>query len=358
MTVMTDARSAARLWARATVRARWRSLVVLGLLVGVTAGLALATVDGARRTATAFDRLDARENAPDAVAFPSQVGEFNPDWTTLETQPEVRAVLPWGLLFGVFTEGRLAEEDGGGGAGIFAALDDRMMGPDNRPVVVAGRMFDPSASDEMVVDARGARSLGLEVGDTVPIHFYGPDQEPGAGAPEGPAIDLRVVGLVVTTRAFTFIPDGMAVASPGLVARHGDEIAMIRNADVVLDGSPGAVDRLRTDLDRLVAPATPVLDLQDSARRVETTTDVERSALLAMAAVLAGLGLVLVGQAVVRSATVPPEEGDALRALGFGRSDLALGSLLAHGPTVVTGLVAMVGTAAVASRWLPVGLAG
>ncbi|HZP27838.1 MAG TPA: hypothetical protein VFC99_02705 [Acidimicrobiia bacterium] len=39
--------SAAWLWARAELRARWRSWLVLGLLAGATAGIAAAGVAGA-----------------------------------------------------------------------------------------------------------------------------------------------------------------------------------------------------------------------------------------------------------------------------------------------------------------------
>ncbi len=41
-------------WARAELRARWRSWVVLGLLTGATAGLVTAGVAGARRTEDAL----------------------------------------------------------------------------------------------------------------------------------------------------------------------------------------------------------------------------------------------------------------------------------------------------------------
>ena len=42
--------------ARTELRGRWRALVVLGAIAGVTAGLTLASVAGARRTATVYDR--------------------------------------------------------------------------------------------------------------------------------------------------------------------------------------------------------------------------------------------------------------------------------------------------------------
>jgi hypothetical protein len=45
------------MWARSELRRRWPALVVLGLLAGVTTGLAAAAVAGARRTDSAEGRL-------------------------------------------------------------------------------------------------------------------------------------------------------------------------------------------------------------------------------------------------------------------------------------------------------------
>jgi hypothetical protein len=88
------------MWARADMARRWRSLIVLGLLAGITAGLALAALAGARRTDTALPRLRTKTNAADAVVFPSQVALTHPDWTRLATRPEIAKLAVWDLLFG------------------------------------------------------------------------------------------------------------------------------------------------------------------------------------------------------------------------------------------------------------------
>lgn len=96
------ARTAGSLWSRGDFRARTVSLVVLGVLTGLTIGLAMAAFDGVRRTDTALTRLQARTNASDAVVFATQIDELSPDWSKLEQRPEVKRLVRWGLAFGDF----------------------------------------------------------------------------------------------------------------------------------------------------------------------------------------------------------------------------------------------------------------
>ena len=110
----------AAFWARRDVRRRWRSLVLTGVLVGLTAGFSLSAWAGARRTGTALERLRVRTNAADAVAFPSQVGATHPKWARLAVRPEVKSVAVWDLLFGNY--------DAQPGALIFGAADGSYLG--------------------------------------------------------------------------------------------------------------------------------------------------------------------------------------------------------------------------------------
>jgi hypothetical protein len=54
---------------QAGLRQRWRAWLALALLVGLLGGMVSATAAGARRTDTAFTRLLAWSNAPDAEIF-------------------------------------------------------------------------------------------------------------------------------------------------------------------------------------------------------------------------------------------------------------------------------------------------
>ena len=340
--------TAPALWARADVRSRWRSLVALALLAGITAGVALAALAGARRTDAALDRLRSETDAADAIVFASQSGNFTPDWDALEARPEVGAIAPWALLFG-----DLANEPG---EVIFAPVDGRWGDEVNRSVVTKGRMYDAAAVDEAVVDEAAAREEDVEVGDVIPFHAYSPDQDFDGGAAQGPQVDLRVVGLTRNVGQFLFT-GGILMASPGLMARYGDEMAVAQNADVRLSADGGGIEALRRDVNEIVAPGTPLLDLNAVSRRVDTTTSVEHTALLVLGAVVAVAGLVLVGQALGRSASVVGDDAPALRAMGFTRTSIGTAAVLSHGGVAVLAAVVAGLTAFIASRWFPVGLA-
>ena len=123
---------ASLLWAGADIRRRWRSLIVLGLLAGLTAGLAMAAFAGARRTDTALGRLDRATHAPDAVVFPSQVDDIHPKWAGLAARPEVAQLSVWDLFFCTI--------EGQEGGLLFASGGDGWLTRIDKPVVLAGQM--------------------------------------------------------------------------------------------------------------------------------------------------------------------------------------------------------------------------
>src|SRR6478672_10169678 len=61
--------SALRHLARFELRRSWATMLVLGLLAGIGAGVALAAAQIARRSSTAYSRLEAASGAPDAVVL-------------------------------------------------------------------------------------------------------------------------------------------------------------------------------------------------------------------------------------------------------------------------------------------------
>jgi ABC-type lipoprotein release transport system permease subunit len=331
-------------WAESDIRRRWRSLLLLALLAGLTSALAMAAAAGARRTDTALTRLETTTNAMDAVVFASQSGDYNPNWTSLERRPEVAQLAPWDLMFGT---------SNGQPVIFFGSDDGRWLGTVDRPVVLSGHMFDPRSDDEMVVDEQVAAVEHLRVGDVVPFVAYAPDQPDTSGPALGARVDLHITGIVRDVDEYLFSPG--ALVSPGVIAHYRSDMLLLDNAMVRLQHGEADMAALRRDANALVAPGVPVLDLHSASRRVTTTLAVERLSLSMLAAAIAVAGGLLVAQVLLRSASLVGQDTGALRAMGMTRRDVATATVLSHVPTVV-GAAVVAGVGAVAlSPLFPIG---
>ena len=360
MQVPWSAEAPSGVLARAQLRTRWRALLALGLLAGVTAGFAAAALGGGLRSRTALDRLEEREHAADAVVFPGQVGLLTADWDRLAEEPEIEQIAVWALLFGNFDLDALPpearEEAALGGGLVFPSVDGTWLGEVGRPVVVEGRMYDPDAADEVVVDEQ---TPGLEVGDVVPFTPFAPYQMEESftgGTARGPALELRVVGRVRTINQFLFT-GGQVLVSPGVLAAHRDEMLLIENADVRLVHGADDLEALQRSVNEILAPGTPILDLHESSRRVETTTSVEWTALLVLAATVAAAGLILVGQAVGQSAAASVDDLPTIQALGMTRADAIRVAVVTHLPTAAVAAASALVVGVLTSIRFPVGTA-
>jgi ABC-type lipoprotein release transport system permease subunit len=114
--------------------------------------------------------------------------------------------------------------------------------------------------------------------------------------------------------------------------------------------------KLRHDVNKYIARGSPVLDAHATARRVNTTLDVETAALLLLAVALLLGGGILVAQVLGRSASTIADDARTLRTLGMTRDHLGLATGLSHLiPALVAAPVAF-GVAFLASSHFPVGL--
>lgn len=352
--------SALGVWVGLDLRRRARSLVVLALLVALATATVLTAVAGARRGETAVDRLLARTRPATVAVLPNEVGF---DWDAVAAIPGVEAIARFPLS-DVPVEGYPGVTD-------FAYADATIFDTIERPVVLDGRMLDPTRDDEVVVTRGFVDGFHKGVGDTVVLTLYTPDQldENGLGlatdAPAGPRIEARIVGVIRSpwfsdTEGEAGVP-GRVVPSPGLYARHPENIAghgdvININALVRLAGGAKAIPAFREQLARVSGRRDiQFFDLAAMAEHADDVGEFEADALLAFAAAAAIAALFLVGQSVARYASGSTTDLEVLRAFGMSPAHRRMG--VAVGPLLAATLGALAGgvvSIALSSRF-PIG---
>jgi ABC-type lipoprotein release transport system permease subunit len=333
------------MWARAELRRRRVSLVLLGVLVGVTAGVAIATMVGSVQSEGAYQELRRVTEAPDVTVFASQRSLLDPDWDALRELPEVERLGVWHLMFG-----QLDDEPFGV---LFGASDGVYLQQMNRPVVVEGRMWDPQAPDEIVVSEGLAQDA--PIGTEITWRSMTPaDLEGGAPPFTGEPVTLRVVGVIRTINQYVFTYQ--AFVGPGYFSAYGDQIATLTNADLDLVDPARDMPVVLKAVNRHLQQGVPTFDLNEAARRVETTLGVEGTALFVLSIVIAVLGGLLVTQAVTRSVATVEDDAAALQAMGMTNLDIARATTLVHLVTLGVALVTTIGVAIGLSGVFPVGL--
>jgi hypothetical protein len=350
-------------WSRLDFRRRWRSLLVMALLVALAAGTVMTTLAGAKRGASAGDRLLAQTLPPDVIVPANRPGL---DWDAVRGLPEVEALTT--LLFsGYEIEGvppELASEQAAPPA------DAEAMRTIERPVVLEGRRSDPARSDEVVVTPAFIENSGKEVGDRLTIHLYSPEQidryllenvEPQE--PEGPRVEMTIVGVV---RSFwysdaTHEGPGSVFPSAGFFTAYEDNLlgaqrSAFFNALVRLHGGEAAIPAFTRGLVALTGqPDIDVWNVWEDIRHHQEVDRFEANSLLVFALAAAVAAIFLVGTAIARYASATVTELRLLRAVGLTPAQALSAAVI--GPGVAGGLGALLGVAGaiVASRWFPIG---
>ena len=316
----------ARTWLRLDLRRRWRSLVVLALLVALSAGVVLTAVAGARRGDTAFGRLWARTLPATVVVLPNQPGF---DWAKVRALPEVSALGLFAVYYGAAVEGMDGVDLG------FPPANADALQTVERPVVLAGRMASPGRADEAVVTPHFLTAHHKQVGDILTLRLSTPAQaaagiDASQTPPAGPRVTVRIVGVIRTPFGLDNVGDsGGVIPTYALLTRYRADIMGTNTSNsptyinglIRLAGGEAAIPAFRADLARVTGRSDiDVLDeniwIGDPARKV---TGYEAACLLAfgLAALLAAL--VLVGQSVARYASAAVAELLVLRAVGLTR---------------------------------------
>jgi hypothetical protein len=351
-------------WLRLEVRRRWRSLLVLALLVALATATVLAAAAGARRGDTAFGRLWAATLPATVTVLPNQPGF---DWNKVRALPEVAALTEFPVVFGF-------ELDCCPGASTgFPPADDEMTRTIERPVMLEGRLFNPSRVDEIVATPQFMVSYHKSVGDTVTLHLASPRQVTldydGSGTPpRGPRIVARIVGVGRSALGSVNVEgpgrNGGVLASPALFRQYranimGTSGQTYINAFVRLKGGEAAIPAFRADLARVTDRSD--IDVWNNREfyggPVERLTRYGAACLFAFALAALAAAIFLIGQSVARYTSGTVADLQVLQAVGLtprqAVTSAAAPSLLA----AVAGATLGVAAAIVASRWMPIGAA-
>ncbi|ETK36429.1 ABC transporter permease [Microbispora sp. ATCC PTA-5024] len=349
-------------WLRLELRRRWRSLAVLALLVAFATATVLASVAGARRGATAVDRLYA-ETLPATLAVLPNQPHF--DWDKVRALPEVAALTTFPVS-GFAVEGVPLADNGGG----FPPADDEGLRTIEVPKVLEGRLPDPRRADEVVVSSRFPAVYGKGVGDQVVLKLMSVEQaasedfDPTTQEPTGPRVRATIVGIIRSAWYSENIGE-----SPGILCTPALYQTYPRN---FLDPDVGYINALvrlkrgsldeaafRGDLTRVTGRSD--IQIWDNAEKfggpARRLVSFEAVALLAFGLAALTAAIVLIGQSVARYAAATASDLRTLRAVGLTPRQALASS--AAGPF----LAALVGTtigvagAAVASIWMPIAAA-
>ena len=344
--------------ARSELRRRWRSVVVLTLLVAFAGAVVLALLAGARRTNTALQRFDAASRAASVEitageASPAQLAEF------LRT-PGVAAV---GEVrqFPLVTHGQFLPVGG--------QVDDRFGTVVDRPRVIEGRLADQSKADEITIGETLAEQLHAGVGDVLRFHSYSPDDIAATrlnnAAPpvaHGPDVSFHVVGIVRRP-----LDLGGRGASGGVLV---PTVAFTREYRDRIGTFAGAILRVRTERGAADLPAVSraarrifggnevfaVQPLGIEGQGAQDAIDVATVGLYTAAAVAAVVGLVGLGIALSREIALVDAEQLTLRALGMRPRARVLAAAAVGVPVAIVGAILAAVGALLASPLFPIGV--
>ena len=341
--------------------------LLVALLVAVVGATVIASVAGARRTVTAFDRFLDESRSPDSfLTYASGDESLSEDQLhAIESLPEVDGSARLVAL------AAMVEEAGDSYVPVLGSLDAGYGSAVARPRIVEGRSANPDAAGEITLSEIRADALGVGVGSRLHVASFSPDQaaqmalseEAEVGEPAGPRVELEVVGIhrLPVQLATTDETVDFTVVTPAFVREHFDEIGdfgRILLVDV-RGGSDGADDFMshaqRLDgLDELAFEGGG----SNGEDPVNATLRFMGSALLVFASIAALAGVASVAFVVVRAAGRRADEIATLRQLGLSRRSASGALAASFAPGLVAGSLGAIALAIVVSQFLPFGLAG
>jgi hypothetical protein len=169
---------------RGELRRRWGSLLALALLLGLVGGVALTASAGAERTDTAYPRLLQWARAAQVDVIPAGTGPVPGYFAALGRLPQV-ASMSTAVLYQVV----LPPHRGSPLIPVetFSSPDRAFGVSADRVKIAAGRMFNPRAAGQAMIDQRLADLEHLRPGSTLHLLLTRTIPGPRLRSRSGPA---------------------------------------------------------------------------------------------------------------------------------------------------------------------------
>ncbi|MGO9218506.1 MAG: FtsX-like permease family protein [Streptosporangiaceae bacterium] len=344
---------------RADLRRRWRTTLVMALLIGLVSGVVLVSAAGARRTDTAYPRFLGRSRAADLLVTPALSG-FHGYFRALAGLRQVASADAVAFLQMSFPgpgaspySDLVAEASPSGGEGV--AMD--------RVKLLAGRIFNPADPHAVMISQALAGREHLQPGGTLHLIGY-PQRDGNADVTRAVRLAFRVSAIVVTDDEI--VPATHELAEPRVLmspafartrlaqsfnpAGGGSYVVLRRGATAAAftRQATALAARYRVGAVQVVHLATEYAAAQRAIR--------PQAAALAIFAALAGLiVLAIIGQLLHRQLILDSAEFPILRVLGMSRSSLVALSLARVALVTTPAAILAVGVAVAASPLMPIG---
>ncbi len=320
------------------VRRYVAATLLLALGAGLAGGLAMTAWLSGRRAATTVDRFMAAADpseltttfCPPEVTSPGEEDilrcyTYRPtaELSRLRSLPEVVGA---GRFAYQPVEFRLPRGPDTFESGMLLATGDaEVMSPDGTPIVLAGRLADPDAANEAIINTV-VRDLGLRVGDRLTARWPAIDEAGLASAFSGPELTLEIVGIVRTPSDLSATVKGsnasaVLAVGPG-VWRSIEDRAWMGYTSIAVQARDGDSPAARAAI--LAAFPDRGFDIAsvfapDDTEPVREAFGYDAKAAYAFAVLVGVAGIIFVGQAVTRQVRREWADLPAFRAIGLSR---------------------------------------
>ena len=346
---------------RATFGRRRGGYIAIVVLIGLTGGIALGSIAGARRTQSSYSKFLASTNPSDMTVslFNSYGGTVPELKAKIARLPEVKRVTSVYLPQIAFANAngtpdvRIAST-----VFMIASPDGEFRGQD-RLGVVHGRMARPSDANEAVMNASAARQVGVHVGEVMHLGLFTSHTSPARLR-----FNVKLVGIVVFNNQV--VQDdidaayGFVVLTPALLreaTRVAPSAVSPAGNGLQLDHGARDVSTVERELVGLF-PRGAAYEFHATGpvvTQVESAIKPESIALGAFGVIAALVALMITAQAVSRQLRSADDDRQMLRALGASPAVTTADGLIGVIGSIVAGSLLAVAVAVALSALTPLG---